>query len=49
MLKEQDRVRAHMWYNLAAAAAVSVVLLAVALIVLASLNLLQRRWSRHVL
>jgi sulfate transport system permease protein len=35
--------------NLAAAAAVSVVLLAVALLVLATLNLLQRRWSRHVL
>ena len=35
--------------NLAAAAAVSVVLLAVALLVLAVLNVLQRRWSRHVL
>jgi sulfate/thiosulfate transport system permease protein len=35
--------------DLAAAAAVSVVLLAAALLVLAGLNLLQRRWSRHVL
>jgi sulfate transport system permease protein len=35
--------------NLAGAAAVSVVLLAVALFVLAGLNLLQRRWSRHVI
>ena len=35
--------------NLPAAAAVSVLLLAVALLVLAVLNVLQRRWSRHVL
>jgi sulfate transport system permease protein len=35
--------------NLVAAAAVSVVLLLTALLVLALLNLLQRRWSRHVL
>ncbi len=35
--------------NLASAAAVSVVLLAIALLVLAGLNLLQRRWTRHVL
>jgi sulfate transport system permease protein len=35
--------------NLTAAAAVSVVLLLTALLVLALLNLLQRRWSRHVL
>jgi len=35
--------------NLPAAAAVSVFLLAIALLVLAVLNLLQRRWSRHVL
>ena len=34
--------------NLPAAAAVSVLLLAIALLVLAGLNLLQRRWSRHV-
>jgi sulfate transport system permease protein len=35
--------------NLVAAAAVSVVLLLIALAVLAVLNLAQRRWSRHVL
>ena len=35
--------------NLPAAAAVSVLLLAIALLVLAVLNLLQKRWSRHVL
>lgn len=35
--------------NLPAAAAVSVLLLAIALLVLAVLNVLQRRWSRHVL